>query len=356
MQQTHDQRTFHDLPSPCPLAPSPPQDGSLHINFSLSGGGRWSDFVLKRLAPLLWADPAWRQRVSTGDVADAYADVGAPAAASSASVELRPAHPARAHAARLLSSLRSYVASLTPEDLLPDALLAGRLPDEGGSGSSAAAAASTEASAAVDGSSGGDDDDDTGPAVEYAPLLLRAPPADPTERLPPLTKAQRRAEAAAADAGAGAPYAAALQAWAAGGGTAPDVALVRGPLTQIELPPRLQDQLLPSASLPLPEHTGELTTLAVIGGILGRSGTVGRGLDGASGGAQPDYRVKLTVDGALLPAVLAVARLGPGQPTSAGALCAALRGPGGAGDAVHAAAVSSLARLLCYTGALRLAA
>jgi hypothetical protein len=374
------------------------QDGSLHINFSLSGGGRWADFVLKRLAPLLWADPVWRQRVSTGDVAEAYADVGAsggaaPAAAattapsagssSRGSNSAAHGHPARSHAARLLSSLQALVASLTPEDLLPDALLAGRLPAEGGAGGSADGGAADGSSGSGSGSGGANDDDDAGPAVEYAPLLLRAPPvADPRAPLPPpLTKAQRRAEAAAADAGAGTAYAAALQAWAdshGGGGAAvappDDVGLVRSPLAQFDLPPSLQALLpLPQATaaerLPTDGHPwGGLTTVAVIGGILGRSGTVGRGLDGASGGAQPDYRVELTVGNRLLPAVLAVARLRPGQATSLGALLthtleAYCRGADASGGAslggnldAHRAAAASLARLLCYTGALRLAA
>ena len=350
------------------------EGGSLHMNLSLSGGGRWSDFVLKRLAPALWgsAEHGWRQRVCTGDLlASAYDDVAAevaaaaadadaavapeaadaaapaaaapvaaaaaaaaPASAAAGAAGLHPRHdhdghaaaagdapppppppppaaaahphPARAHASRLLASLRAVVCSLTPEDLLPDALLdaqwGGGGEDEGGAGGArrrppaaglrgggGAAEEEEEEEGAEEGAGGAarrrrqrrsnkrgrreelasesevdeplggalDDDgadedhdgdgDDEAPAAECVPLLLPAPAwgvGQQQQQQQQLTRAQRRALAAGADAGAGSSYAAAIDTWAA-------AAAVRGGGGAAAAPP-LQLAVNPLVFLDLP--------------------------------------------------------------------------------------------------------
>lgn len=339
------------------------EGGSLHANVSLSGGGRWAEFVLKRLGPPLWRDALWRQRLATGALPEAYAPLAqGRAGAGAPPVDPAPTawrHPAHAHAARLLESARALLASLEPQDLLPDALLDAQLPSEGGPARRRGRAEDGGVAAAGGGPGGADGDDAGGddfPGVHYQRLLVTLPGG------PALSKGQRRAASAAAGAGDGQPYAAALASWLAavrGGGVATAAAgdegprLVRSPLVQLELPPDVP-----------PGHTSEpasqptLVGARAVCGLLGR-GTGGLGaLDGSVGATEPDYAVPIDVHPALARGALAaVAAMRPCEGTTPRALLAASAAAGGgAAEEALAEAVAALARVLCYTGVLRMGA
>lgn len=377
------------------------EEGSLHINFSLSGGGRWADFVLKRLGPALWRDPLWRQRIATGSIPAAFADISAGVQAVSATAagtpttsqapsntvtpaspanvcgsEMlpQPQHPARAHAARLLDSMRSLLATLTPEDLLPDALLDAQLAlDEHGRSSGSGRGSRKRAREALDsdgdasglsasnGAIGEGRSDDVDPAsVLYPSLLVTMAPG------PQLCKEDRRAASSAAIAGEGKPYATVLGAWVQGAPDAPAPRFVRSPLAYFELPPELHRQVGRTTGAGIgsdAKSPAGFVSLCVFSGVLGR-GAGGLGaLDGSVGGTEPDYRVPLKLHSALVPAVLRVAGMGAGTVVSAAQLLASVvtDRPAGAASVGQGldepalrGAVASLVRVLCYSGVLRL--
>ena len=85
--------------------------GSLSINLSLSGT-RWSDVILSRITPALWADRLLRSRVGF-PVAEATVSRSDPA--SRASV--------RYACAAALQRMRDIIGKLTPDDIMPPAML-----------------------------------------------------------------------------------------------------------------------------------------------------------------------------------------------------------------------------------------
>jgi len=379
---------------------------SLHVNISLSGGGRWSDFVLRRLAPVLWRQPAWRARLATG-------------AREGEEAEDPERHPARLLARALLDSLRSTLAALTVDDLLPLALLEGTpLPPRAGGGAEAEAEAEAEAGGApalryaalladMRGRAGGAEAGAAGRGAELgaaAAAATRALRATARTAWAPALEAVARAACArlaeeaadgeatcarlaeeagdgkaacsaaagsaapSAGAGSAAPRAAAGMApLSAAAGTAPHSAAPAPapPLSTGSPTPRARvirslavlvdgPQCVPAGS--------HYYTLNISAGVLGRS-SGGFALDGSAGGP-PDYAVALHAHALTWGVWDWLRGAAPAESTDLGALISrgmqAAAGGSGVGAACGYAEVAEgitrLLHLLAYTGALRIEA